>query len=324
MSPGRRIMRRVTYALLTLVAVIAVVYLDRDGYTDSRDGHLSLLDCIYYATVSLSTTGYGDIAPVTPAARFVNVVVVTPLRVAFLIVLIGTTVEALTAQSRQVLRIQRWRATVRDHTVVIGYGTKGRAAVAAMIGDAVPPSEIVVVDESSAALERAKEAGLVSVCGSATRWDILRLAGTQQAKSIIVATDDDATAVLVTLAARNLAPHARIVASAQEKENEHLLRRSGADSTVVSSETAGRLLGVATRSPRFVDLMEDLLIPNTGMTVTERAVRRDESGRSPHQLADSVLAVIREGQLLHGDAQQPDVLRSDDRLLCLCKADEPS
>ena len=58
------------------------------------------LDCLYYATVSLSTTGYGDITPVTPSARLVNVLVITPLRVAFLIVLIGTTVETLTTRSR--------------------------------------------------------------------------------------------------------------------------------------------------------------------------------------------------------------------------------
>ena len=50
----------------------------------------------YYATVSLSTTGYGDITPVSPGARLVNILVVTPLRILFLLILIGTTLEALT------------------------------------------------------------------------------------------------------------------------------------------------------------------------------------------------------------------------------------
>ena len=84
---------------------------------------------------------------------------VTPLRVAFLLILIGTTVQSLTTQSRQALKIQRWRSTVRNHTVVIGYGTKGRAAVAAMVGAEVAPADIVVVDENATALERAKSAG---------------------------------------------------------------------------------------------------------------------------------------------------------------------
>ncbi len=122
--------------MTALFLAVFIVYLDRDGYRDVREGPLTFLDCLYYATVSLSTTGYGDITPFTETARLVNVLVITPpLRVAFLIVLVGTTVETLTTASRQALKIQRWRNSVRNHTVVIGYGTKGRTAVAAMIGD---------------------------------------------------------------------------------------------------------------------------------------------------------------------------------------------
>ena len=128
--------------------------------------------------------------------------VITPLRVAFLIVLIGTTVETLTTQSRQALKIQRWRSRVRNHTVVVGYGTKGRTAVAAMVGDERAPADIVVVDTNAAALERAKSGGLVTVRGDATKSEVLRLASAQHAKSIIVATDNDASAVLVTLTGR--------------------------------------------------------------------------------------------------------------------------
>lgn len=138
---------------------------------------------------------------------------------------------------------------MRNHTVVIGYGTKGKTAVAAMVSDELVPGEIVVVDTDSGVLERAAAAGLVTVHGDATKSDVLRLAGTQHASSIIVATSRDDTAVLVTLTAREIAPKAKIVASIREAENQHLLRQSGADTVVVSSETAGRLLGIATSTP---------------------------------------------------------------------------
>ena len=201
------------YALLALFAAVLIVYLDRDGYRDVAAEHrMSFLDCLYYATVSLSTTGYGDITPVTPSARLINVLVITPLRVAFLIVLIGTTVETLTAASRQALKIQRWRNSVRNHTVVIGYGTKGKTAVAAMVGDGVPPGEIVVVDTDQTSLDNAELAGLVTVRGDANRSDVLRFAGAQHAATIIVATSSDPTAVMVTLSARELAPNAKIIA----------------------------------------------------------------------------------------------------------------
>jgi voltage-gated potassium channel len=324
-SPVTRITRRVLYALAALFAAVLIVYFDRDGYRDIDSapvpGGLSFLDCLYYATVSLSTTGYGDITPVTETARLVNVLVITPLRVAFLIVLIGTTVETLTAASRQALKIQRWRNSVRNHTVVIGYGTKGRTAVAAMIGDNVKPSDIVVVDTDRASLDRAEAAGLVTVHGDANKSDVLRLAGAQHASSIIVATNSDPTAVLVTLTARELAPKAKIIASIREAENQHLLRQSGADSVVVSSETAGRLLGIATTTPSVVEMIEDLLTPDAGFAIAEREVEHKEVGGSPRHLVDIVLGVVRDGSLRRVDDPEVDALEATDRLLYIRSAD---
>jgi voltage-gated potassium channel len=325
-SPGRKIFMRVLWALSALVAAVFIVYIDRHGYRDvaatpEESDPLSLLDCIYYATVSLSTTGYGDITPYTESARLVNVLVITPLRVAFLIVLIGTTVETLTTQSRQALKIQRWRKSVRNHTIVVGYGTKGRTAVSAMIGDDVAPADIVVVDDDPAALERAKSAGLVTVRGSATDSEVLRLASAQHAKSIIVAANRDDTAVLVTLTARELAPNANIIAAVREAENQHLLRQSGANTTVVTSETAGRLLGIATQTPSVVEMMEDLLTPDAGFAIAERPVETKEEGGSPRHLPDIVLGVVRGGELLRVDDERVDALELSDRLLYIRSKD---
>lgn len=313
--PFRRIARRLLYAFAALFAAAIVVYLDRDGYNNANGKPLTFLDCFYYATVSLSTTGYGDIAPFSERARLINVVVITPLRFAFLIVLIGTTVETLTAASRQAFRIQRWRNSVRNHTVVVGYGTKGRTAVTAMIGDGVVPAEIVVVDTDTNSLEKAAAAGLVTVRGDANKSDILKLAGAQHAKAIVVATDNDPTAVLVTLTARELAPKAQIIASVREAENRHLLLQSGADSVVVSSETAGRLLGLATSKPSVVEMIEDLLTPHEGFAIAERDVEPKEVGGSPRHLSDIVLGVVRGGSLLRIDDEKADALERDDRLL---------
>lgn len=314
-SPASRIFRRVLYALLALFAAVLIVYADRDGYRDAQENPLSFLDCLYYATVSLSTTGYGDITPITPSARLVNVLVITPLRVAFLIVLIGTTVETLTAASRQALKIQRWRSSVRNHTIVIGYGTKGKTAVTAMVGDGIPPGEIVVVDTEQSALDSASASGLVTVRGDANRSDVLRLAGAQHAATIIVATSSDPTAVMVTLSARELAPDAKIIASIREAENQHLLQQSGADSVVVSSETAGRLLGIAKKAPAVVELIEDLLTPHAGLAIAEKEVDPTQIGGSPRHLPMIVLGVVRGDELLRVDDPRADAMEAGDRLL---------
>lgn len=319
-SPIRVISRRFTIALLLLFAATLVVYLDRSGYRDVRGERLTFLDCLYFSAVSLSTTGYGDITPYSEAARLVNTVIFTPLRIAFLVVLVGTTLELLSERSRQGWKIQRWRNKVRNHTIVIGYGTKGKRAVEARVSDEAAQGEIVVVDTDRSALEHAATAGLVTVHGDATKSDVLRLAGAQHASSIIVATNRDDTAVLVTLTARELAPKAMIVASIREAENSHLLQQSGADTVVVSSETAGRLLGLATTTPSVVEMIEDLLTPDEGLAIAEREVEQSEVGGSPRHLRDIVLGVVREGRLLRIGAPEVDAIEATDRLLYIRNA----
>lgn len=314
-SPARIISRRVAIAIAALFFGAITVYLDRDGYHDAQGDQLTFLDCLYYAAVTLSTTGYGDITPISEYARATNVLIVTPLRIAFLILLVGTTLEVVTETSRQAWKIQRWRSKVRNHTIVIGYGTKGKTAVAAMLGDEVVPGEIVVVDTDQAALDRAASAGLVTVHGDATKSDVLRLAGAQHAASIIIASSRDDTAVLVTLTAREISPKAKIVASIREAENQHLLQQSGADSVVVSSETAGRLLGLATTTPSVVEMIEDLLTPDAGLAIAEREVDQTEIGGSPKHLRDIVLGVVRDGHLLRIGAPEVDAIEANDRLL---------
>jgi voltage-gated potassium channel len=322
-GPFRLLGRRVAIALGILVAVALVVYIDRDGYRDAVGQPLSLLDSFYYATVSLSTTGYGDITPASPTARLVNILFITPARVLFLIILVGTTLEVLTQHTRYLIRLNRWRAHLRDHTVVIGYGTKGRAAVRTMIDNGVPANSIVVIDPNAVIVDEASRLGVAGVPGDATRSEVLRTAYVQSARQVIVAADRDDSAVLITLSARSLNPRANIVAAVREAENAPLLEQSGADTVITSSEAAGRLLGLATSSPFVIEVVEDLLTPGSGLELVERPAVSSEIGRSPLQLKDKVLAVVRDGelhqpddavcvQLVHGDrlvvalSHQPD------------------
>lgn len=315
-GPVVSLVRRLAVALGSLFLTALIVYLSRDGYVDNNDdGTISFIDALYYATVSLSTTGYGDIVPATEATRLVTTIVITPLRLLFLIVLVGTTVELLTERSRQAYRTTRWRSRVRDHTVVVGYGTKGRAAVDTLLGEGLEPSQIVVVDTDRTQLDAASALGLVTVTGNATRSSVLRVAGVHGATAIVIATNRDDTAVLVTLTARELAPKVTIVAAVRESENVHLLRQSGANSVIVSAETAGRLLGVATRTPSVVEVIEDLLTPEAGFAISERPVEEAEVGGSPRHLPDIVLGVVRGDHLFRVDASAVDALERGDRLL---------
>ncbi len=317
--------RRLSAAVGLLVLVTLLVYLGRDGYSDNADGgargSITLLDAAYYSTVSLSTTGYGDIVPASDTARLLNIVVVTPARLLFLIILVGTTLEVLTERSRQAARIQRWRKSVHQHFVLVGYGTKGRSAMRALREGGVEAEKIVVVDEDPEAIERARRDGLVTVRGSATQEEVLRATRPEQARAVLIMLNTDPAGVLATLTARALAPNARILSAVREDENATLLRRSGADTVLTSSSNAGRLLGLSAENPRLVDVVEDLFTPGSSLRMRERPVRDDEVGRSPRECPELVLSVDRGGRRLPFDDPGLASLQSGDVLVVVDNVD---
>ena len=310
---GRRFLIAVSLVLINWM----IVLIEREDYRDTLDGHVSVIDALYYTTVTLSTTGYGDITPATQTARLVNALAVTPMRLLFVLVLVGTTIQVLTERSREAFRLQRWRNRLNQHVVVIGFGTKGRSAVRELISRGTPANEIVVIDPDPGVTDEAHDSGLGIVIGDATKDGVLEQAETSRARAIVVAADRDDTAVLATLSVRRLAPNARITAAVREAENEDLVRQSGADAVVVSSAASGRLLGMATTDLQAVDVLEDLLATGSGLDIVEREVAKDEIGRTPRELAEPVITVVREGQRYRYDDDAINQLAAGDRIVCV-------
>ncbi len=307
-NPLQVVATRLLVAVGVVLLMAVVVYVGRSGYRDSAGGEIGMGDAIYYATVSVTTTGYGDIVPVSDLARGINTMVVTPLRVAFLVLVVSTTVEVLTARSRHVIRVSRWRGRVQDHYVICGYGTKGRSAAVSLTTTGVPHDKIVVIDTRREAIADANADGYVVVVGDCTREGVLRQAEVESAKGVIVAVDRDATAVLATLTIRLLNVRTRIVAAVREEENSEILRRGGASLVITSDEATGRLLGLAMDSPHQAEMIDDLLKVGQGIDILEREVTEQEAGLPT---PPGTVGVIRQGRMI----RDVDLLQPGDRLI---------
>ncbi|MEU9158759.1 potassium channel family protein [Streptomyces sp. NPDC048424] len=319
-QPLRQVTKRLLMALFVLFLTVLIVWLDRDGYHDNANEQVDFLDCFYYATVTLSTTGYGDIVPYSDSARLVNILLITPLRVLFLIILVGTTLEVLTERTREEWRLKRWRKNLRDHTVVVGFGTKGRSALQTLLATGLSKEQVVIVDPSAKVIDMANAEGLTGVVGDATRSEVLLRAELPKARQIVIATQRDDTAVLVTLTARQLNRGAKIVAAVREEENAPLLRQSGADAVITSASAAGRLLGLSVLSPSAGTVMEDLIHQGSGLDLIERPVRKSEVGKSVRDTDDLVVNVLRGHRLLAYDDPHASPIQLTDRLITIVRA----
>ncbi len=324
-SPWWELGRRLLLAVFILVGTVCLVYFDRTGYRDGNDPpdfQVGLIDAIYYTTVTLSTTGYGDIAPTSPEARLVNAFVITPARIAFLVLLIGTTLEVLASQGREMFRVARWRKQMGQHVVVVGYGTKGRSAVETIVGNGQDREAIIIVDPTATAKVDAHADGLAVITGDATRRSVLKQAGVETATHVIITTDRDDSNVLATLTVRQLNPDAWIVASVREHENVSLIKQSGADSVITSSDAVGRLLGLSSLSPTLGSVMEDLLTYGDGLEVAERDLLVTEVGKTPQALPDQVIAVVRDEKVYRYFDPVVSMLARGDRLVVVRSARE--
>jgi voltage-gated potassium channel len=317
-NPFLAIAQRLLLATVLVLIVTGITYADRYSYSDSQgDVPLTLIDSLYYATVSITTTGYGDIVPATQEARLITTLVVTPLRVIFLILLVGTTLQVLADKSRFNIRRHNWQKGLVGHTVICGFGIKGRSALK-YLANHDPDSQTVAIDDSEEALEAANEAGAGGVMGSSMDPDTLRAAGVESAARVIVALNSDDDSVVTVLRVKELNPDVKVVASCREQKNEALLTASGADEVIVSSSSAGRILGMASEAPEAARVVNDLLTFGDGLDINERTVVA--AGEAPEIAPDqTAIAVVRDDDSVEGGQI---VLRpGDDRCLPLQPGD---
>jgi voltage-gated potassium channel len=205
---------------------------------------------------------------------------------------------------------------LKDHVIICGYGTKGRSAVRALVENGFDRRRIVVVETDAAAVRQATADGLVAIEGSATSSSVLSEARVRDARTVIIATNTDESAVLVTLTARQLtAGQVRIVAATREDENAPLLKQSGAHHVIVSSATAGRLMGLSTSAPPLIDVIDDLLTPGAGIALALRSATRHEVGRTPRDVDDVLIALVRRGQIVALRTPEAETIQTGDMLV---------
>jgi voltage-gated potassium channel len=274
--------RRLWKFLLAYLVVFLVAAL---GFFVLEHEQVPLLNSFYWAMVTLSTIGYGDVVPTNPFAKLftIGVAASTVFLSAYLVtVVIGTVQEE--SQHRMLGTLG---TDMSGHIVVLGYTAVGRAAVRELLAQDEP---VAVVAEDAADVPTlrslAPEKRLFATTGPPADQEILKRVNIAGAHAVIVATRDDTAGLVAALNARALSPRVRIVVSVSRPELKQTLKAAGVTYVASPGDMGGRLCADAAFRPEVANAVEDLTTTSLGIDL-EEFVLTDTTPVSTQSLLDA-------------------------------------
>ena len=235
----------------------------------------SWLQAFYRAVVTATLAGL-DTVPAGDGARIVSIVLVlaglTIIAYAGAVIveaIAGGVFTGVLADRRKERTIER----LHDHFIICGYGRVGRQVADEFRAAKVP---YVVLDFREDALAAAKERGDLLIDGNAADDADLLRAGIEHSAGIVVASDDDADNLYISLSARHVRPDIQIVARASDGDAERKLLLAGADRVVMPYTAAGRTMANLVLKPQVMSFL-DAVTTATGPDLHMAEIEMDES-----------------------------------------------
>src|ERR687890_1820997 len=121
LRPATQFGVRMAIMLGMIVFIVSFHWFERDALRDNIDGHVSFSDVIYFTMISATTTGYGDIVPITDRARLFDALIVTPIRIFFILILAGTAYTFVIKKTWNRWIMRQIQKRLGDHIVLAGY-----------------------------------------------------------------------------------------------------------------------------------------------------------------------------------------------------------
>lgn len=251
-------------AYRAFMLVLIVLAVGTIGFLLVGEGSWSLEDCLYMTVITISTVGYGEVIPVSsvPHGRLFAVFLIMfgmGAILYFASTVVAIFVEGDLRRYWRRRKMQNAISRLSDHVIVCGCGTTGGLVVEELIATRTP---FVVVERDEKKIksmrEKHKERGFAYVMGNATDQHVLKEAGIETARGLIVALPEDKDCLIVSITARQMNHDLRIVSKAHEPNYIPRIEKAGADAVVSPNMIGGmRLVSEMIRPTvvQFLDLM---------------------------------------------------------------------
>ncbi len=228
----------------------------------------TFFDAVYWSIITISTVGFGDIAPVTLEGRIATLFLVVGGMgvIAFFtsIVTTGLTEEVETIKKDKVFSEA---ANYVEYTIICGYGRMGKvlADELGQIGE-----RFIILDNDEKMIKEAKEEKFLATVADATNVTLLEDLGVNKnVKSIVAITNSDAVNLSIVLAARALNDSVKIIARANENRSKDKLLLAGANEVLLTNEVSALVACEYIGQPVAFEAIDDILLDSEGALMDE-------------------------------------------------------
>jgi voltage-gated potassium channel len=244
--------RRVLIGILALHATIAIGSI---GYMVIE--HWSFLDSVFMTITTVTTVGYSDMGMSSGGRIFSIFLILGGMGGAFyaLTGIIEYIVEGNIGTLLGRRRMENKIAQLKAHFILCGFGRVGEEIANILHEEEVP---FIIIDNRPECITRADAAGFLYVEGDATSDEILKAAGIENARGLIVALGSDVDNTYITLSARGLYPNLFITARASDATAEAKLKRIGANRIVSPNSIGARRMAMLALRPAVMDFLDTI------------------------------------------------------------------
>jgi len=235
-------------------------------------------DGLYMTLITMTTVGYGETHPLSPAGRVFNTFLIVSAVISGGLVVATFTQAMLEFELGQYLgrrRMERELAGLRDHYIICGAGRVGRTVARELRARSIP---IVVIEQDAERAGWAYEQKIPVLIGSGHSEETLRQARIEHARGLVAAVTSDADNLYIVLTASGLHPPLKIIARASEEEAIPKLVRAGAASVLSPYHFVGHRIVQLLLRPNVLDFI-DTAIGSERLDIQIEEVRVPDNSR---------------------------------------------
>ncbi len=215
-------------------------------------GVKNFFEAMYWAVITITTVGYGDITPVTAEGKFVTgfLVVAGLILISFMTSVVTTSMSDRMDYIKKNNILQKI-GKLKSYILICGYG---RVAKMLAMEFGVTSENIVIIDIDSDAVESALVDGYYAIRADAADIEFLKsIEVAKKATKVVTLVSNDAINLSIILAVKSLNKDIEIYSRAVDESTRDKLLIAGADKVIFPYESAALMAYKYIKKPVAID-----------------------------------------------------------------------